>query len=339
MDNPILAIAVDDEEVNLNLINELSKEAGISTALFTSPTEALIFSADNDIDMAFVDYKMPEMNGVDFIKKLREKYPNIPIVMITMIEDYDMMVEAINVGATEFVAKPINSFELLARIRNLAALRYAQLELHRKNIDLLDIIESAKATSATETELLLLAGEMSEVKICDSLLHCKRISAISSILCEGAGIAPPEKDLISNAIMLHDAGMIFVPEAFASKESPLTDDEFATVKRHCFDGQEILLSKKSALFTRAAEIALTHHERMDGSGYPYGIKGGTIPLSGRIAAIADSFDSMVSLRHYHKPAEFTQARQHFEENSGKLYDPGLTKILLSGFSRIKSLYK
>ena len=312
MEGGLILLAVDDEEMNLKLIEEISAEANLSFVGFPDPRSALNFSRDNEIDIAVIDYKMPGMNGIELIRELRRIRPEIPILMNTVMDKYDLMVEAIDAGATEFITKPINAVEFLARLRNLAGLRQSQRTIRALSAPAgPGSAEWALCRGALIAIGMKLSPELPQFRAADS----------ARCIAQACGLSPAEADTFVCSFCFHDAGMATIPDSIVRKTEPLTQHERDALRDHTFNGRDALLTLDHPHLQRAAEIALTHHERFNGMGYPYGLAGEAIPYSGRIAAVVDVLDALCSPRFHRKENSFAEAWDLVISGSGSLFDP------------------
>ncbi len=333
------AISIDDEEINLLLIEELALKIGLKVKSYADPLKALEYIKGNSIDIVFADYLMPEMNGIDLIRRIREYHPSIPIVMITsIIGDEQLKLDAIEAGATEFLTKPLRGSEFAARITNLANLRKYQLLLKDKAL-LLE--EEVKKTTENlikrEFETLIVLGNAAEYKDPETGNHISRVAHYSRMLAISMGESEEHQENLFNASPLHDVGKIGIPDSILLKHGSLTQEEWEIMKTHCSIGFEILKNSESPFLKSGAIIAKTHHEKYDGSGYPFGLKGDEIHLFGRIVAIADVFDALMTKRPYKEPWEFNYAVEHVKNEKGKHFDPIIVDYFLNNLNRVKKI--
>jgi response regulator RpfG family c-di-GMP phosphodiesterase len=333
------AISVDDDEVNLLIIEKLALKTGLTITSFSNPLNALDFIKNNNIDIVFVDYMMPEMNGIDLIKNIRKYHPNIPIVMITSISDNEQLkLNAIEAGATEFLTKPLNGSEFIARITNLAKLRNYQIMLKDKALLLENEVKTATQNLVKrEFETLIVLGNAAEHKDPETGNHVSRVAHYSRMLAMLLGEKDEQQEIILNAAPLHDVGKIGIPDSILLKPDKLSKEEWNIMRTHPTIGYEILKNTESPYLKAGAVIAKTHHEKYNGSGYPEGLKGEEIHLFGRIVAIADVFDALTVKRPYKDPWPFDKAIDLVKEESGKQFDPVIVDLFLKNLSRVKKI--
>jgi response regulator RpfG family c-di-GMP phosphodiesterase len=333
------AISIDDEEVNLLLIEELASKIGLSVKSYTDPLQALEYIKKNNIDIVCADYLMPEMNGIELIHKIREYHPSIPIVMITSITgDEKLKLEAIEAGATEFLTKPLKNSEFMARITNLANLRKYQILLKDKALLLEEEVrKTTENLIRREFETLIVLGNAAEYKDPETGNHVSRVAHYSRMLAISMGENEVQQENLFNASPLHDVGKIGIPDSILLKQGKLTPEEWDTMKTHCDIGFEILKNTESPFLKVGAVIARSHHEKYDGSGYPFGLKGEEIHLFGRIVAVADVFDALMTKRPYKDPWPFEKAVELMESEKGRHFDPVIVDHFLDNVKRVRKI--
>jgi len=273
VDFSMQAVAVDDDPMILSLIGEIAREAEILTISFSSPEDALPYIAENEIDMVITDYRMTQMDGIEFIREIRKTKDDIPIVMVTVFDDHNLMLEALNAGATEFVPKPVNAVEFLARLKNLARLRNAQLLLRDRAKQFeSELRHEMERITAREQEAILLLGHILECRESVDDAHGLRVAHYSKVIAKSAGADRDSQDKIYYASFFHDIGKGAISDEILLKSDPLTDEEMEKIKEHALLGSYVLDCAKNEFIKEGGLIALTHHEHYDGSGYPRGLK-------------------------------------------------------------------
>lgn len=323
------AVSVDDNEVNLLLVESLAGELGLKVTSFLDPLQALEHVRSAPVDLVFVDYMMPSMDGISFIRHLRELHADVPVVMITAVSDNERVkLEALEAGATEFLTKPLGATDFMARVRNLAQLRHAQLLLRDRALLLEEEVRAATATIVRrELETLGVIGRAAEFKDTETGNHIQRVAHYTRILAEELALSRSEVDTLFHAAPLHDVGKVGIPDAVLLKPARLTPEEWRIMQGHTVIGHAILAESESSYLRAGAEVALTHHEKFDGSGYPAGLAGGDIPIGGRIVAVADVLDALMSRRPYKPPWSQKEALSHIAEQSGSHFDPAVVAAL------------
>lgn len=337
----MLALMVDDSEMNNLLMMQAIKDVPDCEPVdFTRPEAALSYLKSNveRIGVAIVDYDMPVMNGIEFIACARQVpgFAHVPIVMVTSLNQRDLRREALDRGATDFLAKPCDPFEICARISNLMKISAA----HRQDQDRAAWLarEVAAATSvieAREREIIQLLMRAAEHRDTETGNHVMRVAAYVAIIARHLGFGRDEVDRLSLASTMHDVGKIGVSDAILLKPGALTPVERREMELHAERGRRILEGSESDVVVLAAEIAASHHERWDGTGYPAGLRGEAIPLGGRIVAVADVFDALVSERPYKRPWSFEEARAYLQTNAGGHFDPRCVDAFLAGWDEVE----
>ncbi len=327
-------LIVDDQSTSRIILAHVVKSINpkIKVIEKSSPEQALEWATQHEADLVFVDYVMPEMNGIDFVTLLKTlpKYASVPVIMITIKKDAETRNEALESGITDFLSKPVDMFECTARSKNLLTMRQQHLALQNKSILLENLVKAATIEiRSREKETLMRLARAGEHKDYDTALHLQRMSLYSRALAEAIGLSEEEVEVIELAAPLHDIGKIGIADSILLKKSGLDDLELKTMRKHPLIGYDILQDSPSKFLQKGSEIALAHHERFDGSGYPYALKGNEIPLSARIVAIADVFDALTSVRPYKEAWSIDKALDYVREESGKHFDPALVKVMLT----------
>ncbi len=293
---------------------------------YTRPLEAIIWAAQNVADLVLVDYIMPELNGMDFVSRLRALpgYDQVPVVMVTASEDVGVRYAALDAGMTDFLTKPIDGHECVARCRNLLKMRRQQLALdgRRKLLEGL-VDEATREVRERERETLYRLARAGEFRDAETGYHLVRMARYSRLLAETIGLEEEEVQAVELAAPLHDIGKIGIPDYILLKAGALDVNEWVTMRTHPAIGYEILKDSSSKYVRMGALIALGHHERFDGSGYPKGVGGEKIPLSARIVAVADVYDALTSVRPYKGAWPSAKAFEYLTSAAGKHLDPEL----------------
>lgn len=320
-------LAIDDDPIALEVIRAALFGSSANTVLaFENPKEALTYAltGNETIDTVVTDIEMPEMSGIEVIRGLRAspRFAVTPIVVVTSRRDRQTLSLALEAGATEFLTKPIDRIELRVRIQNLLALNRARRAVETKATALADLVERAvRDLASREREIIMRLSRAVENRDTDTGNHIKRVSAYSELIARGLNLASDLCADIALAATMHDIGKIAVPDAVLLKPGLLEPNERKIIERHAEDGFSILSGSDSRLIQLAAEIALSHHERFDGTGYPRGLSGGAIPLTGRIVAVADVFDALTTYRSYKPAWPLPDAFTFLEQNAGSQFDP------------------
>lgn len=311
-------LVIDDSQMNVTLLQHLIKKLPDCESLaFLDPSRALEWCRENEPDLVVVDYMMPDMDGIQFSHQFRSLsgYAEIPILMVTANHEKDVRHDALNTGVTDFLNKPVDNDEFLARARNMLALRkshkYLQDEVRKATAEIV----------AREQETIFCLSRAAEYRDPETGAHIHRMAHYSRHIARMMGLSIEQQDLILEAAPMHDIGKVGTPDMILLKPGKLTPEEFSIMKQHAVIGYEVLNASQSPLLKVAAEIAHTHHEKFDGTGYPRGLAGEDIPLFGRIVAVADVFDALTSERPYKKAWEIDRAQQLLREGAGTHFDP------------------
>lgn len=317
---------VDDQFTGRKILEEMiqSIETEIQVESYADPFEALSSAARRPPDLVITDYKMPNLDGVDFIRRFRAilNCSDIPLVMITIVEDPEVRYRALDAGATDFLVKPVDQYECRARCKNLLTLRKQQ-KIIKNRADWLEeqVSIATHKIRHREKETLLRLAKAGEYRDKGTGNHVLRMAKYSRLIAERLNLSTLECDEIELAAPMHDIGKIGIPDNILLKPGRLTSEERAIMNTHTIIGHEILKDSPSRYIRQGAIIALGHHEKFDGSGYPQGLEGDNIPLVARIVAVADVYDALRSRRPYKTawPVENTVA--YIENQTGRHFDP------------------
>lgn len=335
-------LIVDDQSTSRTILSHVVKNINPTIKIIekNNPEMALEWATQNTADLVFVDYVMPEMNGGDFIRLLKTlpKYESVPVVMITIKKDTETRYEALDAGVADFISKPVDVHECTARTRNLLTMRQQHISLQNKSNLLESLVRAATAEiRAREKETLMRLARAGEHKDYDTALHLHRMSLYSRALAEAIGLSEEEAEVIELSSPLHDIGKIGIPDSILLKNGPLDEQELKIMRRHPLIGYEILENSPSKYLQKGGEIALAHHERYDGTGYPYALKGNDIPLAARIVAVADVFDALTSVRPYKAAWSVDQAFAYIQNESGKHFDPEMVVAMVAIRGKIEKI--
>ncbi|HPU53377.1 MAG TPA: response regulator [Burkholderiaceae bacterium] len=334
-------VIVDDNQVNVTLLRAMVRQLPDTTAFaFTDPHEGLAWCLANEPDLILLDYMMPGLDGLSFIRELRADPArvDVPILMITASHENDTRYEALTIGANDFLTKPVDRIEFLARSRNMLALRQGQKRLADRASWLAE--EVRKATSEIierERDTILRLSRAAEYRDPETGAHILRMAHYSALIAARVGMSAQDQELLLQAAPMHDIGKVGTPDHILLKPGKLTPAEWAVMREHANIGHEILRDSPSPLLRMAATIARSHHEKVDGSGYPQGLVGEDIPLVGRIVAVADVFDALTSARPYKQPWTLERAREFLLEHSGSHFDPGCVSAFLAAWPEVLAI--
>ena len=334
------AVYIDDEPINLMLVQAYSAEFNLDIITFENPKDGLDYILNTDVDILYTDYMMPEIDGIEVIKRFREVHDEVPVVVITAIgDDQELKIKALEAGATDFLTKPIDLTEFKARSLNLLSLRKAQLKIKDKALLLEDEVKKAtQEIQNREHETLMVLGRAAEYKDTDTANHTIRVAHYSKLLAKKYGLDEKQQEIIFYAAPFHDIGKVGIPDAILLKEGKLLEKEFTLMKAHARIGGEILSNTKSPYLIEGEMIARNHHEKWNGLGYPKGLKEEEIPLSARMVTIADVFDALTSVRPYKRSWSFQDAILFLINEKGKHFDPKLVDMFIESIDEVKDIY-
>ena len=326
-------LIVDDEEANLVMLRRLLSKAGYTEVGGTTESQqALSLYRELEPDLILLDLHMPGLDGFGVLEQLAPVIPKdsyLPILMLTGDRTPAAKQRALSLGAKDFVAKPFDGDEVLLRIHNLLEPRLMHLELRDQNKVLARRVhQRTRALEQTQVEVLERLARAAEFRDDETGQHTRRVAKISGLLADRLGVGIMTVDLIMGAAPLHDVGKIGIPDQVLLKPGRLSPEEFDVVKTHTTIGANILSGGCTPLMLMAEEIALRHHERWDGTGYPSCLAGDTIPLPARIVAIADFFDALTHPRPYRGAWPVEKVLTEIAKQAGRHFDPQLAKAFL-----------
>ena len=320
-------LILDDVELNNMLMAQaISTIPNCQVCAFTDPKQALaeIERDPGRFGSVVTDYEMPGMNGIEFVRRARavDGFLHVPAVMVTSFDQRRIRREALEAGVTDFMGKPFDSVEIRARLTNLLALNNARRAEQDRSAWLAREVAAATATiEAREREIVIRLARAAEYRDTDTGDHVARVASLVRTIAESLDCDPDWCQVLELASTMHDIGKVSVPDAVLLKPGPLRPEEQSLIRKHTEHGYGILEGSSSDVIQLAAEIAISHHERWDGQGYPQGLRGEQIPLSGRIVAVADVYDALVSDRPYKRAWSVSEAVAYLRENSGTQFDP------------------
>ena len=323
-------VIVDDRSTARSLLEGLARtlEPGVIVDSFADPLDALAFMQDATPDLIITDYRMPAMDGIEFTRRIRAEHrlAEVPIIIVTVVEDRQIRYQALENGATDFLTRPIDPQECRARCINLLALRRTQKMLSDRAQWLEDqVMQATREVRTRERETLLKLAKAGEYRDQETGNHIIRMSKYARLIAEELKLTAMECDEIEAASPMHDIGKIGIPDVILLKPGSHTAEEQTIMRRHPLIGHEILSGSPSRYLQMGAVIALGHHERYDGRGYPQGLAGEDIPLPARIVAVADVFDALTSKRPYKGAWTFQDALQYVQAESGGHFDPACVR--------------
>jgi len=337
-------LIVDDQKTNTLLISSLLNDYECETA--HSGQEALTKLNIFLPDLILLDVIMPEMDGYQVCEAIKSNpvHKEIPIVMVTSLDDRDSKIRGLAAGANEFLTKPIDPTELRLRTVNLLKVKeYGDFLVNHNKILQDKLAERTKKLEESYGETINRLSMAAEFKDADTGLHIRRITEYTRAFAELAGFSSADQSLLSQASPMHDIGKIGIPDNILLKPGPLDAEELLIMQSHTTIGGKILENATSPLLLTARQIALGHHEKWNGSGYPAGSAGDNIPVAARIVSFVDQYDALRSRRPYKKSFDHTRAMQIITEGDGRTmpehFDPNLLLIFKNNHAVFRRIFR
>jgi len=350
-------LVVDDALVNLQVISAyLAKEGYTQVETVQDSRDALKTILRFDPDLLLLDLMMPHVSGIDILRSIRETplLQHLAVIVVTAAEERDLKKSTFELGVADFLAKPLDAEDLILRVRNAL-----ELKSYRDSLEEMVLARTAELTKSREDVIYCLA-RAAEYRDNDTANHVIRVGRYVGLIAGSMGIDAEMRRMLELASALHDMGKIGIPDAILLKPGPLTDDERNQMKEHCRFGAEIctpdhlaaqdprsphvvvgammMSASHSPLLQMASRIALSHHERWDGQGYPHGLRGDEIPIEGRITAVADVFDALCSKRPYKSAMNVEKCVEIVASESGKHFDPQVVEAFLRRKPDVLEIY-
>ena len=328
-------LVVDDEESIREIVSSMLATAGYKCHQAASGNEALaLLESGEKFELMLSDLMMANLDGIGLLERTKERFPDMPVVMVTAVHDISVALAAIRNGAYDYLLKPFEREQLLATVRRALENRRLKLENRAYQTDLEALVEARteqlrKAVVDLERSYditLEALGDALDKKDAETEGHSKRVTAFTIAIARAMGLSKDQIAVIARGAFLHDIGKMAVPDAILRKPGKLTPDEILIMQEHCYHGYEIL--KKIPFLNEAAEIVYAHQERYDGTGYPRGLKGAQIPLGARMFSVADTLDAITSDRPYRPAQSLAAARAEIARWSGRQFDPDVVKVFL-----------
>ena len=335
-------VIVDDQTSARMMLRNIIEDAtpDITVHDFGDPEEALDWCNRHVPDLLVLDYRMPKIDGLAFAERFRRPPVNrdVPIILVTVVGDEPVRQKALDTGVIDFLVKPVRPRELRARCRNLLQLRQQSETVKQRALSLDQrLLSSMREVEERERETLSRLARAIEYRDAGTSAYLERMAHVAGLIAELLGLHEDEVRIIELAAPLHDLGKIAIPDAILLKPGPLTEEETAIMRRHPKIGHELLSGSHNRFIQAGATIALRHHERYDGSGYPDGLAGEAIPLEARIVAVADVFDALVSPRPYKEPWAVDKALAYLYAQRGRLFDPRCVDVLVRNRARLEEI--
>lgn len=351
---------IDDETYNVLVVRKFLQHAGYENFVTTTESPKAIALMQRELpDVVLLDIMMPDVSGIDILRvmKMTPELSNIPVIILTASPDPALKTQALELGATDFLAKPVDPSELVLRVKNVLAAKANFDMLAKYSVDLeRQVQERTRALEASRRHIIFCLARASEFRDNDTGHHVIRVGKYAGVIARELGYSPAQIEALEQAAQLHDVGKIGIPDEILHKPAKLDPDEYEFIKKHTGFGKQIiecmphgewqslkqhtklggqLLDVKSEPIMRmASRIALTHHEWWNGEGYPLGLAGEDIPIEGRITAVADVFDALSSKRPYKKPFSRERCFEMLDEKRGTQFD---ARVLDAFFARSEEI--
>jgi putative nucleotidyltransferase with HDIG domain len=329
-------LVVDDEDAIREIVSSMLSFANYQCRQAASGKEALaLLDSGEEFELMLSDLMMAELDGIGLLERTKEKYPDMPVVMVTAVHDISVALRAIRNGAYDYLLKPFEREQLLNTVRRALENRRLKMEnrAYQTNLEALVAARTEQLRNAIHElersyDITLEAlGDALDLKDRETEGHSKRVTAFTIAIARAMGVPKDQIDVIARGAFLHDIGKMAVPDNILMKPGKLEPDEMATMREHCYHGYKML--QKIPFLKDAADIVYSHQERFDGTGYPRGLKGEEIPLGARMFSVADTLDAIMSDRPYRKAQTLDAARKEILAWSGRQFDPEVVKVFLA----------
>jgi len=331
-------VIIDDAPLNLVLMEKLvSHQTDCISTSFSDPYEGLRWCLEHEPDLIIVDYMMPGLNGLELIRSVRERHDrdDVPILMVTANHERATRYGALSAGANDFLTKPIDKYDFEPRVHNMLQLRRAHLDTRERAETLAREVRHATAEICLrERETIVRLARAAEFRDPETGAHIQRMARYSALIAERLGMTSSQVSNILLAAPMHDVGKLGIPDHILLKPGRLSPEERTIMMRHATIGHDILKDSASPVVQLGASIALSHHEKFDGSGYPNGLSGDDIPVEGRIVAVADVFDAITSVRPYKDSWPLEDAFGFLRDGRGKHFDPACIDVFFDSIDDI-----
>jgi putative nucleotidyltransferase with HDIG domain len=329
-------LVVDDEEAIREILCSMLSNAGFETRQAHSGVKALeILNSSPEFELMLSDLMMAEMDGIALLERVKETFPDMPVIMVTAVHDISVALAAIRNGAYDYLLKPFEREQLLAMVRRALEHRRLRLEnrAYQSNLESLvaartEQLRQAMSDLERSYDITLEAlGDALDLKDAETEGHSKRVTAFTIAIARAMGLNSEKIRVIARGAFLHDIGKMAIPDAILRKPGALTEEEKEIMKEHCARGYHML--RKIPFLTEAADIVYSHQEKWDGSGYPRNLRGEEIPLGARIFAVADTLDAITSDRPYRAAQSTRAAMEEVSRFSGTQFDPEVVRVFLN----------
>jgi putative nucleotidyltransferase with HDIG domain len=328
-------LVVDDEEAIREIVTSMLVSVNYQCRQACSGLEALaMLNSGEEFELMLSDLMMAELDGIGLLERTKEKFPDMPVVMVTAVHDISVALAAIRNGAYDYLLKPFEREQLLATVRRALENRRLKMEnrAYQTNLEALvaartDQLRKAMTDLERSYDVTLEAlGDALDLKDAETEGHSKRVTAFTIAIARALGLPKEEISVIARGAFLHDIGKMAIPDHILRKPGKLTHDEMLIMREHCYRGYQML--RKIPFLSEACDIVYSHQEKFDGTGYPRGLRSDEIPLGARIFSLADTLDAITCDRPYRKAQSLEAARAEIKRCSGTQFDPDIVEVFL-----------
>lgn len=332
---PERVLVVDDEEAIREIVCAILEAAGYTCKQAGSGMEALALLNSGDMfELMLSDLMMADLDGIGLLERTKEKFPDMPVVMVTAVHDISVALAAIRNGAYDYLLKPFERDQLINATKRALENRRLKVEnrTYQTNLESLveartnQLQEALRDLEKSYDNTLQALGDALDLKDAETEGHSRRVTAFTIAIAREMGVPREQILIIARGAFLHDIGKIAIPDKILFKPGKLDEDERAIMREHCYHGYQML--KNIPFLVEACEIVYSHQEHYDGTGYPRGLKGNEIPLGSRIFSVADTLDAIISDRPYRPARSLTAARKEIQAWSGRQFDPEVVEVFL-----------
>jgi len=339
----------DDELMNRKVASKILKKEGFNVVEATNGQEAIEILKELRVELILMDLMMPVMDGYEATKIIKEdeELKTIPLIIISALSDKEAITKGLSLGANEYLTKPFDIIDFRLRVQNAIKIGAYQNMLKDNKAVLESLVRTRTKElqsvydelKESEKDIISILAKTAEYRDNETSAHTLRVGEMSAFVAKEFGWDEHDCELMRLAAPMHDMGKVGIPDKILLKPGKLTEEEFVIMKEHATIGHTILSQKTTPLLKLAAEIALTHHEKYNGFGYPHGVSGDEIPLSGAIVAVVDVFDALLSERPYKQAFSLEKTLEILKNDSGTHFNPKIVEIFFKYIDEIVSIRK
>lgn len=337
----------DDELMNRKVASKILDKEGFNVIEAQNGKDAIEILETQKVDLILMDLMMPVMDGYEATSIIKgdDRFSTIPLIIVSALSDKEAITKCLKLGANEYLTKPYDIVEFSLRVKNAIKLgAYQNMLKEHKNILELEVSKKTKELQdalielqKSEEDIISILGKTAEYRDNETSAHTIRVGEVSALIAKKFGWSDADVELMRLASPMHDMGKVGISDSILLKHGKLDDEEFEIMKEHSRIGHSILSQKDTPLLKLAAEIALTHHEKYNGKGYPNGLKGDDIPLSGAIVAVADVFDALLSERPYKKAFTLDKTLEIIKGDSGSHFHPKVVELFIQSLDEVLAI--